>query len=151
MTKFQGIFISQNMTLSYGGDDNHDPLTRSAIAPLVIIVTNKFTQPRTVFSNTANSNPAPFVHRNEREKEFNYSRCRRRRRHYAVVVAAAFPLPECYLARSPKTFCLGLSPLLNSMLFCTTNTFWSQYPRFQQARNQLECPVLALQLRQAGV
>ena len=36
MTKFQGIFISQKMTLRTGGDDKHDPLTRSAIAPLVI-------------------------------------------------------------------------------------------------------------------
>ena len=29
MTKFQGIFISQNMTLFYG-DDNHGPLTCDA-------------------------------------------------------------------------------------------------------------------------
>ena len=27
MTKFQGIFISQKMTFSYGGDDKHGPLT----------------------------------------------------------------------------------------------------------------------------
>ena len=35
MTKFQGIFVSQKMTLL--PDDKHDPLTHSAIAPLVII------------------------------------------------------------------------------------------------------------------
>ena len=29
MTKIQGIFISQKMTLLPGGDDKHDPLTRS--------------------------------------------------------------------------------------------------------------------------
>ena len=34
ITKFQGIFISHKMTL-FPGDDKHDPLTRSAIAPLV--------------------------------------------------------------------------------------------------------------------
>ena len=34
MTKFQGSFISQNMSLLT--DYKHDPLTRSAIAPLVI-------------------------------------------------------------------------------------------------------------------
>ena len=39
MTKFQGIFVSQKMTLQEG-DDKHGPLTRSAIAPLV-----KITQP----------------------------------------------------------------------------------------------------------
>ena len=36
MTKFQGIFIIQKSLMSGGGeDDKHDPLTRSAIAPLV--------------------------------------------------------------------------------------------------------------------
>ena len=36
MTKFQGTFVSQISLMSGGGDDKQDPLTRFAIAPLVI-------------------------------------------------------------------------------------------------------------------
>ena len=43
MTKFQHIFISQNMTLLH--DDKHDPLTRSAIAPLVTTKGSAHLQP----------------------------------------------------------------------------------------------------------
>ena len=44
-TKFQGISISQKMTLFPGGD-KHDPLTRSAIAPLVISNILQITTPQ---------------------------------------------------------------------------------------------------------